>query len=158
MTNFSVYQIEILEVWHMLLISLGMAALVCIVFFFFIVPRQRKHIELIRKGKNINVFFQENFDLILKIIWFFRGCWQKRGMSGKNWEKAWLGCWNPQKSSWRKGSEKRGRKFDRQQRFTTRIPRRSTEDYWGQGMRRFLKDSYLPIPKLSWFEILKDRT
>lgn len=49
-TGSHVYQIEILEVWHMILIAFGAAVVVWLVFFFVIVPKQKKQIEKINSG------------------------------------------------------------------------------------------------------------
>lgn len=50
-TGSHVYHIEILKVWHMLLISLGSAVLVWLLFIFIIVPRQKNHIKKIMSGE-----------------------------------------------------------------------------------------------------------
>jgi len=48
-TGSHIYQIHILEIWHMVLISLAAAILVWIFFYIFITPKQKKHIEKMQR-------------------------------------------------------------------------------------------------------------
>ena len=51
-----VYQIEILKAWHMVLISIGSALLVWLLFIFIIVPRQKNHILKIKSDMGSAIF------------------------------------------------------------------------------------------------------